>query len=320
MEDLRKSRWFWIVMVTTTLTLTFRVSGTASYLAMGMLGLEQETGEIVGLEPGMPAERAGLQVGDRIVEADGADRRPRIGENVTYIVERNGERLRFDLEAAPVPGTTLAFLVASGVMGLAFLGIGVFVFLRTGTVPGILLASYGICQALHWGGNPDTSSAALRDAMTILILLATMLAASFLLHLALAFPPSWPVANRRRTWVWLYAPAAVALVFALVGQEVAFYLLMNLQAYLYTLAAFVVMCVRWRRADPTQRKTHGLGVMIWGFLAGVVPYLAALVISAAAPEVELPGGLGPFPYTLFFALIPAAFAFGILRAQPSSST
>jgi hypothetical protein len=53
--------------------------------------------------------------------------------------------------------------------------------------------------------------------------------------------------------------------------------------------------------------------MLWGSLAGSLPYLLALVLEALS--VPLPGGLGSDPFTLFFTLIPLAIGYAVLRSH-----
>jgi len=62
-----------------------------------------------------------------------------------------------------------------------------------------------------------------------------------------------------------------------------------------------------------DRRASGLNVMLWGLLLATVPYLIALVIEAAVPSIQLPGGLGSFPYTLFFTLIPLSVTYALLK-------
>ena len=69
------------------------------------------------VEPGGAAEKAGLQVGDRVVSVEGIvvveslplysrwprDLSPRVGESLTMAVERAGEPLTFEIVYAPTP-------------------------------------------------------------------------------------------------------------------------------------------------------------------------------------------------------------------------
>ena len=81
-----------------------------------------------------------------------------------------------------------------------------------------------------------------------------------------------------------------------------------------------MIVVRIRKADSIERRESGLNVMLTGMLAAYIPYLIVLLLEAVAPSVPIPGGLGAYPYTLFFVLTPIAFLCAILKGRPRNST
>jgi hypothetical protein len=313
-----------IVIVLALLTLGWLALGAHAVTRIAISGIETSNGEIDHVVPGSPAEAQGLLAGDRVLEVLGDDD-PGLGRQMTYVVERDGEELRFELTAGPLPEPQRSLLLALRVMGLVYLLCGVGVFFLVGSRPALLFALYGVSTAVHWSGLLDLGSDRLRSLIIAVLLLSTMCAASFLLHFALLFPWPRPAAARGRTPWLLYLPIALALVIAavtvashpdhpLTGQaQIYFILLESLQAYLYSFLALYIFALRYARADARERRAHGLGVMLWGSLAGSLPYLLALVLEALS--VPLPGGLGSDPFTLFFTLIPLAIGYAVLRSH-----
>ena len=146
-----------------------------------------------------------------------------------------------------------------------------------------------------------------------------MLGISALLHFTLLFPQPWKVASHRATPWFLYLPVAlgaVAGVAAVLAPSNSVFLslflvLETLQVNLYDLLGLGVLAIRFGRANSRERRAYGIGVMLWGSVLGVLPYILALIAEAAG--LSLPGGLGSEPYVMFFILSPLAFAYAIVR-------
>jgi hypothetical protein len=315
-----------LVAVSVLFAVVWGLFGTANNLSRGVVGVERENGEVVSLAAGTPAESSDLRVGDRVQRVEDAEGLVPAGRTVTYVVERDGITRRIEIRAAPLTGAPRMALIATTVMGLIFLVCGGVVFGVRRDAAGALFALSCSATAVHWGGFPATGSDLLLRASLMVLMLATGLEASFLLHFALRFPARCRLLERSSTRWWLYGPVLLELLLAPTGialmaaaseastpVQTVFFLLVNVHAYLYTLLVLITLVVRFRRMDATDRRDSGVGLMILGLLGATIPYLAALVLEAAG--VELPGGLGSYPFTLFFTLIPLSFGVALLRAH-----
>jgi putative serine protease PepD len=102
----------------------------AYFKTHGWLGVEKDRNEdgtftITAITPGGPAEKAGFQVGDRIVSINGVtidtanDEKlkamkkegMKIGETVTYEVSRNGQNVTLRASLVKIPDDTLAAMI-----------------------------------------------------------------------------------------------------------------------------------------------------------------------------------------------------------------
>ena len=81
-----------------------------------------------------PADRAGLEVGDRVMRIDGigagdtkaleARPRARVGHTQSIVVDRGGSTVEAELALAGLPPMGVVAYLASGLTGLSFLGFG----------------------------------------------------------------------------------------------------------------------------------------------------------------------------------------------------
>ena len=313
-----------ILLALTVLAMLWRVAGSLDMQGRGVIGIDQNDDEITLVKEGFPAAAAGVLTGDRVVVVEDGGKSPRAGDPVIYTVEREGAELKFEMVAVPLPGSIRAVMLGGAAMGLVFLSCGWFAFLRVGHGASWLFALYGLAEFVHWGGYPSPGSESLQNAVWTVLFLSTMCAASLFLHFTLVFPEPWPSASSRKIRVALYGPPVVGLLLGLAMMVrlaeqallIAFALLQNLQAYLYTIIALIVVIVRLRRMSSLERGSSGLRLLLWTYLAATVPYLTVMIVEAAAPTVSIPGG-GSFPYTLLFTLIPLSVATAIIRNERS---
>lgn len=190
-------------------------------------------GAVVLLNPGSPADHAGLSNGDEIATINGvpiSDRvrlnalsaRLRRGDLVTYEVRHgNAKRVvRLRLVSPLAVPDVIASLATSVVVSLVFMLTGAFVFLRrpgdrranvffllTMVAAGYLVAMSTVqidaanTRGITWG---EANRGLLMT--TPVLLLAATLFAPLLLHLALIFPRERPIlAKRPKLLAWIYA-------------------------------------------------------------------------------------------------------------------
>lgn len=276
---------------------------------------------VTQVSPGSPAERAGFEVGDRILsrggvasdDLNGLLRQPRaaIGETRRFVVERGGLGAPLELEVT-FAGQTVrnkALRVGALLIGLAFLLCGVGSYLRTPEAGSRTLAVLGICAMTGFAAWPYVPHATTRLALAVLPTLAFAMMPALLLHFLLRFPRPRPIT--RLVYGLLYVPVAVASLGAAVTLLIEARLLPVARVVLagviviqllFAIGVLIRACVR---AGRDGRAAYGLNVLLVGFLAGLLPALVAGFIPA------LPGGQF---YFLTTVLLPLALVYAVRRA------
>jgi sigma-B regulation protein RsbU (phosphoserine phosphatase) len=305
---------------------------------------------IVRVDPGAPAEAAGLRPGDLVVSVQGRSLgsldpflellvRHRPGEVVSLDVERGGERLGFEVTLAPrqsPPGTGLGILAGNLLYfyPLLFLVVALPVlFLRVSDRNAWLLA-------LLFGGFIAFAPYFEREAIVhpsfrgfgaaYKIAFNGMAPALFYAFFAV-FPSPSPV-DRRLPWLKLLllaGGAAVCLPLALAalgaGGSGPLYTLVRhvvsppvrLGLLVYGFAPFLLGLVslvsnaRQGRDAETRRKAR---VMLWGTAVGLGP--ALILFAAAAAAARSPYSF-PFwawaPCILVLLVWPASFGYTVVK-------
>ncbi|UCC73483.1 MAG: PDZ domain-containing protein [Gemmatimonadota bacterium] len=298
---------------------------------------------VIRVEQGSPAEAAGLRVGDRIASINGVSvedtpaltrmPRPRIGETRTLAIEESAETVLAAGEEGPVTrevaityagqsGKNTALTWAGFIIGLCFVGFGLWAYTRTPSRSSMLLAITGLCLALAFLGGPYIGSYALRTIIGAVVLVLIVLGFATLLHCLMEFPRAKAILGTTHITKLLYAPAVLMALFflwliifeprgtstlnavanVLVGIFVVGYFGLALWALIHS---FV-------RATPDERSKFGLNMMLAGVLIGLLPLTIASLIAIFAPAVILPGA--DF-YFLTMVLIPITMALAVMKSE-----
>ncbi len=279
-----------------------------------------------------PAARAGIRAGDRLLQINGTPVEQatdvsrilvRIGswQQAKYSLERSGVTFKASVmvgEMTPEPALYYQYMV-----GLAYLGIGLFVYFRRGNAQraihfyALCLASF-VLSTFHYTGKLNNFD----KVMYWGNVMAGLLAPTLFLHFCLAFPEARRRPGGRVKMAALYAPAALlaalflgvssgTLQVAIPAVELRWLLdrvWLVLMAALYV-AGGAVLSVRYRRAeDPIVRQQ--LKWLRNGAVFGVVPFLLFYVVPYSLGAV-------PGPYmrlaVLSLGLVPLTWAYAVLR-------
>jgi DNA-binding CsgD family transcriptional regulator len=261
---------------------------------------------VLEVEPGGPADRAGVRRGDVVVAVDG---NPAVFDmHQTYHNRRAGApgMLRFSSDGRPPAVASFALqsrlaspslllgLVFSSALGMAIVAVGACVaFVRPDTpaaglllVFALALAIYANSDVWHW----TTRSAAGADLLDELAATAMLLGAAALLHLFLIFPAPGRLYGRVRRFVpGLYVAALVPLAITLLpGGSGAAWGLSVLLLVACLLAAVLALELSFRRPTTPLARAQlawirwGLGV---GVGATVLHGVAALLVPEAVPAI-----------------------------------
>lgn len=313
------------VGVVLLLAFAWWLHGTTGTLQLGVTGVQVENDVITGITAGSPADRAGLEIGDRVDDVLGDEGTLGAGRDLTYTISRDGESRTISLQAAPWRGAQRDVMLATLAMGFVHLACAAVAWFATRGKAAALFTLFCATTAAHWSGFRPTDTDATAWAWFTVLLLGTGFSSSFLLHFTLAYPRAWTMEDRRGVRIALYAPPVLALIVAVASVALyestareplqgAFYLLTNVPGYLYSLLALVVVTVRIRRSEGGERRA-GLHLLLLGMLVAYVPYLVFSLVESVAPSVPIPGGLGAYPYTLFFVVTPVAFLYVMLTRR-----
>ena len=283
--------------------------------------------DVTQVQAGSPAEAAGFQAGDHIAVNGGIDtadrhtlfRRPRaeIGETRHYTVEREGaeQPLQLTMTFTALPLALKGLTLGAGVIGLAFLVCGVGAYLRFPDATTRLLAFLGVAAMITFVALPYIPQPDLRLAAVIVPLLASTLMPALLLHFLLRFPRRRRFLDRPISRWLIYGPVAVVGVVGavtlllrpeLLGVARGVATAVPLLHLLFAIGALVHSYVK---ADRTQRADDGLTVLLFGFVGGLAPLLAAAFVPS------LPGGQF---YFLTSILIPLSLAYTAFKTRVES--
>ena len=289
---------------------------------------------VVAVEPGGPAAAAGLRPGDRLLAVGGvpvdgmsayyavlAGVRDPVPLPVTYV--RAGERATAVLHPERPDRMRMIRGYSIWTTGLAFLAIGWWVLLQRRDLVARNFFALCFIFAFFLAEIPDHPNVDYMRVKEMLRLLMQDLLPAYFLRFFLLFPtperraplPATGAAQR-----WLLVPglllfAATAALDLLHPDPAATlaYTLLQAATLVYALVFFVAgLLVFARRAlsrgRPIQRTK--MLVVLGGLVAGLVPFLAAMVAGSLAPGAAA----GPWQtLALSLVLVPVSFALAILR-------
>lgn len=309
---------------------------------IGVYISETDAGIVIdAVEPGLPADRAGLRTGDRVVALEGQEvadlaqldelfeQHHQPGQALTARIDRDGR----EMEVSLTPGVPmdLAGLLAQLVLVAAYLGLAALAArYRHADMRARLLTIFvtlvAVEMALPAGQSFNMSA---RAAIWLFWLLGTGIQFSLELHLVSLIPRRLPLLKRQRWIVPVYYLIGIGSGIGLAGLTVHQWFLSPAEVdstllsiaestVLVSWAASVTAILGWQvwRAAPGRETNQGLFV-----LAGLLPWAIYILASTFWPEwlpldSPLTGLLEDvvlliFPATVFLAI----FRYGLFDAD-----
>ena len=282
---------------------------------------------VIQVTAGSPAEAAGMQVGDRVQSVGGVAvedtravfRQPRaeIGETRTIVVERDGQSVDLDVQYAEQPGDQMLLLYLGVLIGLCFLGFGLWAYMGAPGKQTGRLAVLGVLFGLAFLGGPYIASPLLGAIVGSVVLFAVLMGFAVLLDHVLNFPREGDGSRTRM----IYAPAIlVGLIvtgFNILQPDstsainLFFRFMFGVFIVGYFGLALIVMVKTFSRATPTEKTAHGLSLMLIGTILGLGPLLLGGLVNLVSPQTVLPGQQY---FALTLALVPITFALAALKS------
>ena len=249
-------------------------------------------GVVTAVQADSGAARAGIAIGDRVVDIDGVPwtsmgqfkaRRVTAGDSRRFTVDRDGASHQFSVTYSRISASTLGTYFAAALVGLTFLFCGLSTYFRHPTSMTRLTAFLGLGGMVAFGIAPYVPHLGLRLALVLALALIGMMMLPILLEIALRFPNRPTL--RTGVQVALYAPvvlvvmlmAAALLVFPGLGG--ALIAAATIVPAAYVLAILVTAIVRWRRS-ASDNDRRALARLVLGLIIGLVPMLVGAFIPS----------------------------------------
>jgi hypothetical protein len=334
----------WIVPA--ALLVIWGIVGLSDMGKTGNGGFSWGNSVVLAVDPGGPADRAGLREGDRILTMDGIpsndlealQRQPRteVGETRVLEVQRTDEVTgattteTVEVTYGQWPARDRTFNLIAGVIGLVFLSTGLLVFLKAPGTPSLLFAIVGFGFAGILLPSPYIGATGVRQFVSTLFFLAFLTAFAALLHLLLTFPKRKRLVEKKYVWPMIYLPVAV---FALAGivnlladipldrLRVPAALFLGTLLIGYAILSLVALIHSFVTAAPEERAEEGLNFMLAGVVVGLLPLTCLMVAGLFIRTDTLPGTDFLF---LTLILIPISIGAALVKSarggQPMRST
>lgn len=285
------------------------------------------TGEdraIVEVEPGSPADLAGLRVGDRLMRIDGIDAgdrkalnarpRPRVGQTRPLVVDRGGRPIDVQVHLAGLSPMGVVAYLASGLTGLSFLIFGLWSYFKAPRRTTRLFALAGIGLAAIFTEQPYFASPFARELLEAGLIVAGVFGFAALFHFMLVLPTERRILGRTFTLPVIYAPPAIVSA-TKVGATLAgrgepgaagdlTTTLALVLVLIYFLLAVVSLVGSYVRATPIERAASGLNFLVACIALGLAP-MVPTAVNLVAPGAVFPAA---DYYDLTWVLIPFALA------------
>lgn len=314
-----------LYLLASVVILAWGVAGFLDRKEIGPVGYYYGPNHVVmEVSEGSAGERAGIQVGDRLVSVQGTPSeelpmqsrwpQPRTGETHTLVLDRDGERITTEITYdGPTRDPEWQF-AKTLIVGLAFLGFGLWSLVAVHTGYGRLVAylclalAYGLFQGPHLGTWDGIASH--------VEIAAGLLGLGLLLRFLLLFPKPKKAGLNPAVTRTLVGAFALFLVVSTV-ELLVHPALYNIHGIITGIFILGVVALILLSAGHSVIKLplkaivdSGIGLVVLGLVVSLGPPLIQMVIRLVIPDFSLPG-LGESQ--LLLAAIPAGLALGVRK-------
>lgn len=276
---------------------------------------------VPGVRRGSPAAKAGFQAGDRVISVEGRPVEelgmesrwplalaPKAGQSRRFVVERKGQRLALDMAyPAPFP-RAVNTRIGAVLVGMAFLGCGLWAYLTVRTPPALRLAHIGLAAAVSVSLGLGPNLGSWNGIQHHLGAAANVLTVLLLARFFLTFPKPKRVSESRLAWWAMYGAWGCLLIFLaaeLILHPALYYTTGSVAGPLtlaYIILALAALAHTLVRSPGTELRDSGVTLILPGLGAALAGAAAVFAFGAG-----LPGWASALPV----ALIPLALALAV---------
>jgi membrane-associated protease RseP (regulator of RpoE activity) len=287
---------------------------------------------IVHLETDSPAEKSGMQVGDKVLSSGGIDindnkalsqrDRPKAGDTRVYVVDRNGEEISLELTFSALNSKDRNLNTLASVVGLLFILIGLYAHNKHRTDLSLSFAVFAVCFGFIFTSGPHIKPGVLNSVVNSLSALIVIFSFATLANYLLKYPKK---SKYNRNFLFVPGVLAVLLIWFLNftqpestgSMNMAIRLFFGAIIIFYFGTALLTLLRKYFKANSAERSSRGLNMMLVGSLIGLLPILIYFTANTISPGIDLPGN----DYVvLTFAAIPIFFMLALNQLAKGDST
>jgi hypothetical protein len=310
------------------------------FIIWGVLGLmdaknyvtagfqSDDNNAIVHIEPGSPAEAAGMQLGDIIKTSGGIEinnnkelskrDRPAAGDVRDYIVDRDGSDVTIQLTFTELSDKDKSLNMVAFVIGLLFVLLGLWAYYKHMSTLSYGFTIFSICFGFIFFNGPHIEPGMLRNLINSVSTTIVVFSFAFLLNYMLKYPPK---SNHQKL---LYLPAILValMIWALnfIQPDGSGTVNMVIRLFFggviifYFLSSLITLIRKYMRSSKEDRASKGLNMMLLGAIVGLLPILIYFTAGTLSPGIDLPGNDYVF---ITFIAIPIFFTMALNKVSHS---
>jgi hypothetical protein len=310
------------------------------FIIWGVLGLmdaknyvtsgfqSDDNNAIVNIEPGSPAEAAGMQLGDIIKSSGGIDinnnkelskrNRPAASDVRDFVVDRDGSDVTVQLTYTGLTDKDKSLNMVAFIIGLLFVLLGLWAQNKHKSALSYGFAIFSLCFGFIFFNGPYIGPGILSNFIDSISTTIVVFSFAFLLGYMLMYPPE----SKHQKLLYLPAILAALMIWGLnfIQPEGSGTINMVVRIFFgsviifYFLSSLITLIRKYMRSSKDDRASKGLNMMLVGAIVGLLPILIYFTAGVLSPGINLPGDDYVF---ITFLAIPIFFTMALNKVSHS---